>query len=237
MHVDMYIRVTRDNTIERRNVRDRCLGISAPLSRPSRSQFSPVRRKIDNRYRVNNAVMFPGKEYLLVRSHWQSENSFFSFSHRKQVSLGNSPGKTAHIVARCRIASWKPIFSHERGCPRCIVRGNNLSIIFPLCTVANLRNAGHIERARTARHRGHGHHFERWCILQACNLHPRKGKAVEKTQTTTTTHVSFPLAEPSSPIRYHTTHGLRTPCRSLPGFYRVSRTDGPLYLSNSLVHA
>ena len=49
---------------------------------------------------------------------------------------------------------------------------------------------------------GHGHHFERWCILQAsCNLHPRKGKAVEKTQrTTTTTHVPFPLVEPSSPI-------------------------------------
>lgn len=98
---------------------------------------------------------------------------------------------------------------------------SNLSITFGISyAVANLWNDGHIKSRDTAG--GMATILKDGASCKPCNLHPRKGKAVKKTRTNTTTHVWFPLAEPSSPIRYHTTHGLRTPCRSLPGLYRVS---------------
>lgn len=103
---------------------------------------------------------------------------------------------------------WRIIFVADRACTG--------SVFY---TVANSRNDGHIGQKERRDLEAMGGHtatiLKDGASCKPCNLHPRKGKAVEKTRVTTTTHVPFPLAELSSPIGYHTTHGPRTPYRSL----------------------
>lgn len=142
--------------------------------------------------------MFPWKEILFITV-CVKELFFFSFSHRKhRLIIGKSSIETAHVVARYRY---------------CFLEINSLAnvryithveTIYRLPSyfiyVANLRNDGHIGRRESRDTGGTATILKDGASCKPCNLHPRKGKAVEKTQTTTTTHVSFPLVEPYSPI-------------------------------------